>query len=448
MSTPRRPLSLLALVAVTGLLGACAGTGGGTGGDSGGNDNGGSTAGSGGDAAGGKVESLTFWSNHPGGSKETEEAIIKAYEEETGIKVNLVTAGANYEEVANRFNAAQAGGDVPDLVVASDVTWFPMMLNGALAPLDELWTSQEVDSDAYVDALREDYNYNDEHFAMPYARSTPLFYYNKDMWAAAGLPDRGPETWEEFAEWAPKLKEANDGKAPLTIPDGSNYLDWYFQGMIWTFGGSYSDEFEPNFTSEGSIKAGEFLQQQVKDEMFVIATDPNSDFAAGQAAALLQSTGSLGGLTESAEFDFGTAFLPGPKPGVTTGGAGVGISSKISAERQAAAMDFLEFLTNTDNTVTFSQATGYMPVRKDAAETDAVKSYLEENPNFKTALDQLPDTQSQDYARVFVPGGGARIGAALDKITTGGEDVKATFEALQEETQQVIDRDVTPQLEG
>jgi len=30
---------------------------------------------------------------------------------------------------------------------------------------------------------------------VPYARSTPLFYYNKDHYAAAGLPDRAPETW-------------------------------------------------------------------------------------------------------------------------------------------------------------------------------------------------------------------------------------------------------------
>lgn len=430
-------LKLITLGLTATLLTACAGTGGDN--DTDGNDD---TAA--GDA--GAVETLTFWSNHPGGSKEVEEELIAAYEEETGVTINLVTAGANYEEVANRFNAAQAGGDLPDIVVASDVTWFPMMLNGAIAPMDELWSEQDIDTDSYVDALREDYNYEDQHFAVPYPRSTPLFYYNKEMWEAAGLPDRGPETWEEFAEWAPQLAEANDGLAPLTIPDGSNYLDWYFQGMIWTFGGAYSDGWDPKFTEAGSIEAGEFLQQQVEDGMFVIATDPNSDFAAGQAAALLQSTGSLGGLTETATFEFGTAFLPGPQPGVTTGGAGLAISDKISDERKAAAMDFLAWYTNTDNTVTFSQATGYVPVRKDAAETDAVQTYLSENPNFQTALEQLEVTQSQESARVFVPGGGARIGAALDRITTGGEDVTTVFTALQEETEQVIERDVEPEL--
>ena len=46
-----------------------------------------------------------------------------------------------------------------------------------------------------------------QHWAVPYARSTPLFYYNKDLWAAAGLPDRGPETWAELEEWDASLKQ-------------------------------------------------------------------------------------------------------------------------------------------------------------------------------------------------------------------------------------------------
>jgi len=78
---------------------------------------------------------------------------------------------------------------------------------------------------------------------LPYSRSTPLFCCNKEMWSKAGLPDRGPETWDEFAEWAPKLATAAGAdKNAIVLADGSNYLDWYFQGMIWSMGGAYSKE--------------------------------------------------------------------------------------------------------------------------------------------------------------------------------------------------------------
>ena len=117
----------------------------------------------------------------------------------------------------------------------------------------------------------------------------------------------------------------------------------------------------------------------------------------------------------------------------------------ISDERKANAVKFIDFMTNTKNTIKFSQKTGYMPVRKDALEDPEEKKFLEENPNAETAIKQLNEnTKSQDYARVFVSGGGQRIGGALDRITVGGQDVEQTFADLQKETQSVIDRDITP----
>ncbi|WP_369137320.1 ABC transporter substrate-binding protein [Modestobacter versicolor] len=425
----RRFLQLTGITLTAAGLAACAGTG--------------SSEDAGED---GPVESLTMWSNHPGESKPVETELLDAFTAETGIAVKLVTAGATYEEVAQKFNAALSGGELPDLVVASDVTWFNFALNEAITPMNDLWSAADLDVDGYVESLVSDYEFDGKNYALPYARSTPLFYYNKQMWAAAGLPDRGPETWAEFAEWAPRLASANPGIPPLALPDGSNYLDWHFQGMIWTFGGAYSDEWTPTFTSPESLEAGQYLQDQFKQGHLAINNDPNSVFGAGQAASLLQSTGSLGGLSETAGFDFGTAFLPGPPPGCPTGGAGLAIPQRISDERKEKAMELLAFLTNTENTITFTQATGYMPVRKDAVDDPATQTFLEERPNARTALEQLDVTQSQDYARVFLPGGGARIGAALDRITIGGEDVQTVFGELEEESTTVFERDIEPKL--
>lgn len=412
---------------------------------------GGSSAGDATAAAGGAEGdgTLQFWSNHPGSSKDLEQAMIDAWNEQNpDTPATLVDAGATYEEAAQKFNAALAGGDLPDVVVASDVTWFNFAFTGATTALDDLWTEAGVDPDSYVDTLREDYAYEGQHFGMPFARSTNLMYFNTDLLEAAGLPtDRGPETWQEFAEWAPALLEANEGKPALTLPDGSDYLDWHFQGMLWTFGGAYSREWTPTFTEPESIEAATFLQDQVKAGHIEIAADAGNNFALGNAAALIQSTGSLSGLTETATAPFITTYLPGPKPGAATGGAGLAVPSGISDERKLNAVKFIDFITNTANTITFTQATGYMPVRKDALEHPDEVAYLEENPNAMTAIQQLNEnTAPQDYARLFVSGGGARIGAGLDRITIAQEDVATVMQDLQDETQTVIDRDITPNL--
>ena len=71
----------------------------------------------------------------------------------------------------------------------------------------------DIDYEGYVDTLREDYNYKDKHYGVPYSRSTNLMYWNTDDLKAAGLPtDRGPKDWEEFDEWATKIKDSSTSR--------------------------------------------------------------------------------------------------------------------------------------------------------------------------------------------------------------------------------------------
>lgn len=433
--TRRGFLGLAGGAAAAWTLSACAGTGTPATGN----------AGTGG-GAGGAANTIDFWSNHPGTSKDIEQKIINDFQSANpGLTVKLTDAGKNYEEVAQKFNAALAGGNLPDIVVASDVTWFNFALNKQFTPLDDLISAAGIKIDDYVDSLYNDYKFKNQHFALPYARSTPLFYYNKDLWKAAGLEDRGPKTWDELREWGPKLLKVTGGdKAVFEIPDGSNYLDWYFQSMVWGYGGNYSKEWTPTFTDPNTVKAGQYLQDMAKSNFLKFNKTPEADFGAGLAASMVQSTGSLSGITKAAKFAVGTAFLPGDAA-CPTGGAGMAIPSGISDERKKNALKFMEFLTNPENTVTFTQATGYMPVRKSALDIQSEKDFLAKNPNSKTAVDQLPKTRSQDYARVFVPGGGARIGKALDQVGQGG-DVSGTFDSLNKETQQVIDTQIKSKL--
>ncbi|MFZ1285933.1 MAG: ABC transporter substrate-binding protein, partial [Candidatus Phosphoribacter sp.] len=391
---------------------------------------------------------VIWWSNHPGNSKEAEQKIIAAFQlANPGITVDLQDGGKNYEELAQKFNGALAGNaaQLPDVIVASDVTWFNFALNKQLAAVDDLMAAAGLKTDDYVDALYSDYLFNGKHYALPFARSTPLFYYNAEMWKNAGLEDRGPKTWQEFKEWAPKLQATiGSDKIPIILADGTNYLDWYFQNMAWNFGGAFSKEWTPTASDPKTIEAGKFLQELVAMKVVKFSKTPEADFQAGIAACMLQSTGALGGTTKNSKFAFKTAFLPGDG-NCPTGGAGVAIPAGISEDRKKSAIKFVEFLTNTANTVLFTQATGYMPVRKSALDDAGEKAFLDKNPNSKVAVEQLAKTRSQDNARVLVQGGGARIGKSLDQVAAG-QDVASVFAALDKETQGVIDAQIKPKL--
>lgn len=416
-------------------LSACAGTG------TSANDNGGGTASS---------NTIDFWSNHPGKSKAVEQKIIADFEKANpGLKVKLTDAGKNYEEVAQKFNAALTGGSLPDVVVVSDVTWFNFAINDRLADIGALAAANQVDTSDYVEGLYADYAYKDKHYAIPYSRSTVVFYWNKDAFAKAGLPDRAPTSWDEFTEWAPKLQSAlGSGKSAIILDDGSNYLDWTFQNIAWSYGGGYSKEWTPTFTADGTVKAGKLLQSWAKDKYLKTSADSAADFSAGLGGVLMESTGDLGGF-KKLPFELGVGFVPAPSGVKTcpTGGAGVGVPQGISDARKKNAIKFIDFLTNAQNTSTFTQATGYMPVRKSATSDASEQAYLKANPNYEVAVKQLPNTRPQDYARVFVPGGGTMIGEALDKIVAGA-DVNSTFSSLNSQIQSAYDSQLKSKVQS
>ncbi|MDF0528447.1 ABC transporter substrate-binding protein [Tsukamurella sp. 8F] len=433
----RRAFLGLAAAATASLAAACAGTG---------SSGGGSGSGGSGGASGGPI-TLQFWSNHPGTSKSIEQKLIDAFQQANpNIKVNLVDGGKDYEELSQKFTTSLTGGSLPDIIVASDVTWFPFALNKQIEPLDDHFAAAGTDTSDYVDSLLGDYLFEGKHYAIPYARSTPLFYYNRDVWKKAGLEDRGPKDWAEFASWEPKLTEAiGGGKKAIVLPDATDYLEWHFEGWNWSMGGAYSDGWDLKFTDPNTVKAAQLLQQVAKSSGR-LATNPLNDFSAGTAAALLESTGSLKTITQQAKFEVGTAFLPGPQgKSCPTGGAGLAIPSGISTERKVAALKFITFLTNSANTSAFSQGTGYMPVRKSAVDDASMKAFIEKNPNFGTAVKQLPFTKSQDNARVFVPGGARDIGQALQQIANGS-DPASTLATLQKTIQGKIDSQIKPKL--
>ena len=376
---------------------------------------------------------ISYWGSFSGGLGEAEQAMVDSFNAaQSEVKVNYEFQG-NYEETAQKLTAAIQAKQTPDVALMSDVWWFKFYLAGALQPLKELMASQNIDTADYVDSLINEGTRKGDIWWVPFARSTPLFYYNKDVWAEAGLPDRGPETWAEFAEWAPKLVKM-DGetmtRSAFAHPNGASYIAWLFQGVIWQHSGKYSD---PDFTiriqEENGVRAGKFFQDTVLTQKWATnAQDIGADFTNGLTAAIMASTGGLAGFEKNATFKVGTAFLPKVDQfGCCTGGAGLGVLAGLPAEKQQAAMKFIAYATSTEGTTTWSQSTGYMPVRKSAIASEAMQSFFAEKPNFKTAVDQLALTQPQDSARVFIPGGDQIIGKGLERIMIAGEDIATVW---------------------
>ena len=398
------------------------------------------------------AESITWWSNHPGNTLEWEQSVIDDFTAEHGIEVNLVTAGANYDEIAQRFQAAAGTDEIPELVGASDVWWFRYFVNGQIMPVDDVFAHLGVDTDDFIDTFYEDYVYEGLHYAAPYARSTPLFYYNTELWEEAGLPDRGPETWDELREWSEALWEVvPDNGAPMGTGIGPSWAAWWYSNLSWGMGAQMSDEWEVTLDTEESLAAGNFVRDMFAgDDYFAdFSSDTNADFQAGAFASLIGSTGSLTAHLEAADFEVGTAFLPGGPvdgPNVPTGGTGVAIAADREPEQQLAAAMFLAFLTDTENTASYSAETGYMPVRTSAAESEEMAQLYEDTPQFRTSVDQLERTRVQDWHRVFTPGGDQIITDGMEQLILEGADAEDVWPEVTTQLERAFEENVEPYL--
>jgi sn-glycerol 3-phosphate transport system substrate-binding protein len=354
------------------------------------------------------------------------------------------TIQASYEDLAAALVAALQTGDEPHVAVLSDVWWFRFYLAESIADLKPLLSDAGIDTDDYVQSLYTEYARHDGQWAVPFARSTPLLYYNEDALTAAGLDNSIFAKWSTFAENAPKLA---GGKTQYAFGFGNaaSYGAWVLQGPVWAFGGHYSDpDFNILIADEKAVGAGEFFRKMVEDKVATTTEDPVVDFQTGLTAAILGSTGSLGGIKKAATFKFGTAFLPEEEQfGCCTGGAGLSIMASAPDDVKAAAMKFLDFSTSTATTTEWAQTTGYMPVRTSAIESDSMQAFLKENPNSKTAIDQLPKTSPQDSARVFIPNGDQILGRGWEQVLVKDVAAQDAFNAVKSE----LDEEKEPVLE-
>lgn len=392
-------------------------------------------------AQGDKVQ-VRYWTSFGSGvNGEAQQKLVDDFNAANPDIEVVPTAYESYEAIAQNLITGLQTGDNPEVTLFSEAWWFRFYLAGVLKDLNEFVT----DADDYVPTLFQEYQRNGGQYAIPFARSTPLLYINTDILDQAGLDASMYETWDSIAENGPALIEGSDAEVAFVFGSAAGYGAWYLQGTVWGFNGAYSDEdLNILLTEEGAVEAGEFLRTLVQDKTAAAVADPVQDFRTGVTAATFASTGSLGGIRDSVDFNFQTAFLPAQYEfGCGTGGSGLAMIANESSEVEEAAWKFIDYCTSTEVTTYWSQTTGYMPVRLSARDSEEMQAFFEENPNSRTAVEQLEQVQAVDSVMVMVPNGAQIIGQGWEQILVNNVPAADAWA----ETKEVLDVDKQPVLE-
>ncbi len=230
---------------------------------------------------------------------------------------------------------------------------------------------------------------------LPYSLSTPVLYINRDMLKEAGLPEEGPETWEDVIAFSDAIKEET-GNYGLYIQEPSDF--WAQQAIIESNDSQMitteGDKIQATFASEKGIEAFGAYAQMVQDgtALHISWDEGVQSFIDGKVCMLYTTIARRAQIQEAIQFDGGTVMSPvweGEDRAIPAGGCFLAITAQTD-EELAAAWEFEKFLYSIESVATWTIGTGYVPPRTgvDTAE-EGLKGFLEENEMMKAAFAQM-----------------------------------------------------------
>lgn len=349
---------------------------------------------------------ITFWESTSNANLTVLTGITNAFNNsQSKIHVSLVTQ-AGYDDTWAKYTAGLSSGNLPDLAQIQDINLQEAIDTRSFLPAQSCINATHYPTSDFLPRALDYWKVGGVQEALPWAVSTPVLYYNKNSFSAAGLdPNAPPATLAQMLSDAAALKAHNVGTGLVLDP-------WYLETWLST-----ADEPFVNNGNGRTARANKavFLTPAAKQVFADLSnlvlhdggvTNPSTGAEAfddllgigsGKYGMAIDTSAALGTvysvLKNYPNVSLGVGAFPLLSPttkgGIEAGGSALYISDKVPAAAQAAAWEFSVYLDNTQNLATWAAGSGYIPIRKSSAKTATIQSLWASEPAFKVAYDQL-----------------------------------------------------------
>lgn len=390
---------------------------------------------------------ISFWHSMGGVNGQAIDTLVQKFndENEYGITVKAQYQG-EYDDSLNKLKSAQIGNMGADLVQVYEIGSRFMIESGWITPMQEMIDADNYDVSQIEPNLVAYYTIDDQLYSMPFNSSTPIMYYNKEMFEKAGITEI-PDSLEGIEAIGDKL--LNEGGAGQVMSLG--IYGWFFEQFIGKQGLEYANNgngrteaatavaFDENGAAENILTAWKSLYDKGYAPNVGKGGDAGlADFSAGKSAITLGSTASLKQILQdvNGKFEVGTAYFPKVKStdegGVSIGGASLWALNNNDPKKTRATWEFVKFLISPESQAYWNAQTGYFPVTTAAQEEPVFKENVEKYPQFQTAIDQLHDS-SPEYVGALLsvfPEARATVESEIENLLNGNTDVKTTVKNM------------------
>ena len=370
-----------------------------------------------------EARTIEFWHCQGGDIGAAVQANVDAFNASQSEIFCNATFQGGYDDALIKIKAAVPAGEGPDVFQIYE------MATAYLADVDWIIPFQEMlDADPFMELsglhplLTNSYTVDGQFLCLPFNPSSPIMYYNKTAFDAAGITEI-PTTFAEIEAIAEQLTSV-EGNPQYAM--GLSIYGWFFEELLVNAGYYYVNnengradtataiEYDTNGGGKLVMEAWKKLVDDGVCYNFGVDNDGSkAAFMAGTTAITFESTAQLRTIENGSSFEVGTAFMPSvldERPNRTiVGGGNLWLVRSGDEQRQNDAWEFMKFMASAEPSANFSMATGYYAANSSAYEVPEYVTYLEENPNAQVALDQLEESEVSNLTGSLFTGVNAEL---------------------------------------
>lgn len=391
---------------------------------------------------------VEWWHAMGGANGEKVNEIAQSFNDSQDAYTVKPVYKGNYTETMTSAIAAFRAKQQPAIVQVFEVGTASMMAaEGAIYPVHKLMreSGQPFDENDYLSAVTGYYTSSEgKMLSMPFNSSTPVLYYNKDLFKKAGIT-QAPKTWQEVETTAKKLQQSGVSCGFTTawqswvhLENLSSRHNVPFASLDNGFGGLKTE-----LTLNGPLQVAhvEKMGEWQKSGVFSYSgrtNDGAAKFYSQECAMFTESSAGYAGIKRNAKFDFGVTELPYwegkvKQPSNTIiGGASLWVLQGHSEEEYKGVASFLSYLSRASVQADWHQFSGYLPITKAAYSLTKGQGFYAANPGTETGVTQMTTgtpTANTKGLRLgnFVQIRGV-IDEALESVWSGDVDAQAALD--------------------
>ncbi|WP_050886511.1 sn-glycerol-3-phosphate ABC transporter substrate-binding protein UgpB [Bradyrhizobium sp. STM 3843] len=327
----------------------------------------------------------------------------------------------NYTETVTAAIFAFRSRSQPAIVQVNEIATATMTAaKGAIYPVFELMRDEQerFSPSAYLPAVTGYYADVDGNLlSFPFNASTPILYYNKDMFRRAGLdPEVAPRTWPEVGMAATRLRDSGalcgfttSWPSWIHVENFSAFHNLPIATRINGFGGLDAVLIFNNPVLTRHVAQLADWQSAKVFDYSGRGQSAEPRFQKGECGIFIGSSATRADIKANSKFEVGYGMMPywpdvaGAPQNSIIGGATLWVLRDRPRAEYKGVAKFFAFLSRPEVQAAWHQATGYVPITRAAFELTRAQGFYDRDPGAAIAIEQItlhPPTENSRGLRL------------------------------------------------